>query len=743
MKVLTLVLCFFLCLPAIAQNETPELTLENIYSHNVLDIHYFGPVRWLKDGKSYAALEKNSVTNASDIVRYDAKSGKRSIMVASQDLLPQGSDQALSIRDYQWSDDNSKVLLFCNTTRVWRYHTRGDYWVYNPQAGTLQQLGADMPKSSLMFAKFSPQGDRVAYVCENNVYVEHLANGKRIALTNDGNKHIVNGTFDWVYEEEFDCRDGFRWSPDGSKIAYWQSNTEGTGTFYMVNTVDSVYSQLIPLPYPKAGTTNSAVKVGVVSADGGETQWLDIPGDPRNNYIPRMDFIPNSNELMIQQFNRLQNTNKIWVANASNGSLNNILTESEDTWVDVHDNIQWLKNNQFFTWTSERSGYRHLYMVSRDGNTVTPITKGDFDVVSIQRIDEKGGYVYYTASPQEFYRKNLYRSRLNGKGPAERMTPTSFVGHSNYQISPSAKYAIHRFNNSSTPTITSLVSLPAHKQVRMFEDNAAAKARYDAWGLQSKEFIKVDIGSAILDAWVIKPRDFDASKKYPSIFYVYGEPYLTEVQDQWKGSDLWHQYMAQQGYVIVCVDNRGTKVPRGKKFRKCIYGQVGELAVHDQADAARKIAEEYSYIDAARLGIWGWSGGGSMTLNCMFRYSDVYKTGIAVAAVSDQRIYNTIYQERYMGLPSVNTKGYVNGSPITHASKLEGNLMLIHGTGDDNVHYQSAEMLISELVKHNKLFSFMAYPMCGHSLYERPNTSLHLRRTMEDYWLKNLRPGGE
>ncbi|MCU4176428.1 S9 family peptidase [Carboxylicivirga sp. N1Y90] len=737
-----LCICMF-PIASIAQVVSPEFTLENIYKNNILDIQYFGPVRWLKDGQHYSTLEYNKDTKGQDIVRYDAKSGKREVLIVSDNLIPAGRTSALSVRDYIWSDNDQKVLIFTNTERVWRYHTRGDYWVYNMKNKTLQQVGIGLPESSLMFAKFAPQGDRVAYVSKNNVYSEDLATGKITQLTSDGGEHIVNGTFDWVYEEEFDCRDGFRWSPDGKTISYWQSNTEGTGTFYMVNNLDSVYSKIIPLPYPKAGTPNSAVKVGVVSASGGETKWIELLGDPRNNYIPRMDFIPNSNDLLIQQMNRLQNTNNLWVVDAASLSKKIIHTETEDTWVDVHDNIQWLDNEKYFTWTSEKDGYRHLYKVSRDGKEWSQITKGEFDVIQIQCIDEKGGYVYYTAAPDDYYRKQLYRKKLSGKGAAECITPEDVKGHHNYQISPTAKFAIHRFNNSNTPTVTSLVKLPKHETIQVFEDNKKAKASYDSFGLKTKEFIKVDIGETILDAWLIKPVDFDPAKKYPTIFYVYGEPFLSEVQDTWKSSDLWHQYMAQQGYIIACVDNRGTNVARGTEWRKCIYGQVGELAVHDQAAAAKKIMEEHPYIDSERLGIWGWSGGGSMTLNCMFRYANIYSTGIAVAFVSNQKLYDTIYQERFMGLPQTNPEGYKNGSPITHASKLEGNLMLIHGTGDDNVHYQSCEMLIDELVKQNKLFSLMSYPMRSHGIYERDNTSLHLRRTMEQYWLKNLKPGSK
>lgn len=546
-----------------------------------------------------------------------------------------------------------------------------------------------------------------------------------------------------MYEEELDCRDGFRWSPDSKTIAYWQSDTEGTGVFYLINNIDSLYSKPIPFPYPKVGTTNSAVKVGVVSAAGGETKWFDIPGDPRNNYLARMDFIPNSNEVMIQQLNRLQNRNTVWIGNVKSMQLNKILTDKDDAFLDIHDNIQWLDKEKYFTWTSEKDGWRHLYKVSRNGKEMDLITKGDFDVVNINCIDEKGGYVYYIASPKNFTQRYLFRSRINGKSVAERISPDDIEGQFSYQMSTDAKWAITTFQNSTTPNKISVVSLPEHKDVTILEDNSKVKAKYDALNFTPKEFFKIDIGDIELDGWMIKPVGFDSSKKYPLIFYIYGEPWNSTVQDRWTNRGIWHQYLAQQGYIVMSVDNRGTNVPRGRTWRKSIYRQVGILAAHDQAKAAREIFKRFTFVDTERVGMWGWSGGGQMTLNCMFRYPEIYKTGIAVSFVSDQRLYDTIYQERYMGLPDDNKEGYCNGSPINHASKLEGNLMIIHGTADDNVHYQNFEMLVDELIKHNKLFSMMSYPMRTHGISERANTTLHLRRTMEDFWKKNLTPGGK
>ena len=542
-----------------------------------------------------------------------------------------------------------------------------------------------------------------------------------------------------MYEEELDDRDGFRWSPDGKNIAYWHFNTTGVGTFYLINNIDSIYSKPIPFPYPKVGTSNSEVKVGVVSATGGQTKWFEVPGDPRNNYIARMDYIPNSEEVMIQQLNRLQNTNKVWIGDTKTMALKNILTDKDDTFLDIHDNIVWLDKTTSFTWTSEQDGWLHLYKVSRDGKEMKVITKGNFDVVSINCIDAVGGYVYYIASPDNYTQRYLYRSRLDGKGTAERVSPGTMAGQHNYQISADAKFAIHSFENSLTPKRISLISLGNHKELKLLEANEALKSKIDELGLRPKEFFKVDIGEVVLDAWIIKPIDFDLQKKYPVIFFVYGEPAGSTVQDNWgTGDNLWHQYLASQGYVIMSVDNRGTKVPRGREFRKCIYRQIGLLAADDQAAAARKIIGTYPFVDATRLGIWGWSGGGQMTLHCMFRHGDVYKTGIAVSFVALQTLYDNIYQERYMGLPDENKVGYKEGSPLTHASKLKGNLFIIHGTGDDNVHYQNFEMLANELVKNNKLFHMMSYPMRDHSINQRENTTLHMRRSMGDFWKKNL-----
>jgi len=720
--------------------QTKKLTLEDIYTNNLYRAKGVGQLRWMKDNKSYSTLEFNTAVKGNDIVRYDVASGIKTILINASQLLPDGSDKPLSIDNYIWSDDNSKLLIFTNTRKVWRQNSRGDYWVLNLATGKLKQLGKRLEEATMMFAKFSPDGGRVAYVSKLNIYAENINTGVITQLTKDGGSNIINGTFDWVYEEELDDRDGFRWSPDGKNIAYWQSDTKGVGTFYMINNVDSNYSVPIPLPYPKVGTTNSAVKVGVVSATGGQTKWFKVPGDPRNNYLARMDYIPGSDEVMIQQLNRLQNTNTVWVGNTKTMALKNILTDKDEAFLDIHDNIVWLDNTKAFTWTSEKDGWLHLYKVSRDGKEMQLITKGNFDVVNINCIDPAGGYVYYIASPENYTQRYLYRSRLDGSGEAERVSPKNMAGQHAYQISADAKYAIHNFTNATTPPRISLIDLSTHTEIKLLEDNTVLKNKMNELGLRPKEFFKVDIGDVVLDAWIIKPKDFDPQKKYPVIFHVYGEPAGSTVQDNWgTGDNFWHQYLSNElGCIVISIDNRGTRVPRGREFRKSIYRQIGLLAADDQAAAAKKIISMYPFVDANHIGIWGWSGGGQMSLHCIFRHGDIYKTAIAVSFVALQTLYDNIYQERYMGLPADNVEGYREGSPLTHAKKLEGNLMIMHGTGDDNVHYQNFEMLVNELIKNNKLFSMMSYPMRDHGINQGVNTTLQMRRTMEQYWKKNL-----
>ena len=726
-------------LPLGAQKPA-TLELEQVVNGSLIHTQYAPSPVWLADGESYSRVE-TAEDGGVEVVSYKAADEARQVLIPSSLLRYPESGKPLPVRSLVWSNDNKKVLIYNNTRRVWRYDTRGDYWLLDLSTGALRQLGQGLPESSLMFAKFSPDGQRVAYVSRNNIYIEPAtaAEAAPRQLTPDGCDYIVNGTFDWVYEEEFSCRDGFRFSPDSRFIAYWQSDTRGTGVFDIINNVDSIYPTLLHFPYPKAGTTNSAVRVGYMPVEGGETHWVDLPGDARNMYIPRMEFIPGSNELFIQQMNREQNTNYVWTVSLADGKARNIFTEKDAAWLETNDQILWLDDAQSFTWMSERSGFRHLYRVSRDGKEISPITSGNFDLIQIVGADLKKQILYFIASPDNATQRYLYSASLKkGRSGCERLSPEGQVGQHSYQMSPTGKWAVHSFSNAQTPPVAEILSFPGHKAVRTLVTNERARAEYAALGLRPKQFLKVKSDTLQLDAWMILPADFDSTKKYPMIVDVYGEPANSTVQDVWGGGDLWHQYLAQLGYVVVSIDNRGAAAPRGRAWRKCIYGEVGTLASRDQANGVLDLLARFPWLDPYRVGITGWSGGGSQTLNCMFRYPQVFSTGIAVAFVSDQRLYDTVYQERYMNTPQNNPEGYRKGSPITYVEGLKGNLLLIHGTGDDNVHYQSCEMLVNELVKHGKIFSQISYPMRSHSINERPGTTLHLRKTMADYWKKNL-----
>ncbi|MBL8189763.1 MAG: S9 family peptidase, partial [Acidobacteria bacterium] len=637
----------------------------------------------------------------------------------------------------------------------WRSNTRGDYWVFELASKKLQKLGGTAKPSSLMFAKFSPDATRVGYVRENNIYVESLADGRIIQLTTDGAQYTVNGTFDWVYEEELFCRDGWRWSPDGKQIAYWQLDASGVKEFKMINNTDELYPKIISFPYPKAGETNSAARVGVVSAEGGKTQWFQVAGDARNNYLPRMEWAASSSEVLIQQLNRLQNTNIIMLGDVRTGQVRTVLTEKDDAWVDVswgaidwdrrglaRGDVEWIEGGKRFLWVSERDGWRHVYSISRDGKDVKCITPGNYDLIGVELVDVPNGWIYFSASPENATQKYLFRARLNGEGKAERLSPANQPGTHTYTISPRGDLAIHTYSAATKAPVTDVVRFPEHAVVRTMFDNKELAERLAKLKPVAHEFFRVKIEDGVeLDGWMMKPPGFDATKKYPVLFHVYGEPWGQTVLDAWSGGQaMWHRMLAQQGYLVMSVDNRGTPAPRGRAWRKSIYRKMGIRNSLDQANAARAISQ-WPFVDATRIGIWGWSGGGSSTLNAMFRYPDVYKVGMSVAPVPDIRYYDTIYQERYCGLPQDHPDEYKQSSPITFASQLQGQLLLVHGTGDDNVHYQGSEALINALIAANKQFTMMAYPNRSHGIYEGPGTTRHLYGLLTQFLNEKLPPG--
>ncbi len=717
------------------------LTLDKIFVAKEFDTKSFGPAKWLDDGSGYTVLEKSKEhEDAKEIVRYDTESGERTVLVPAERLIPDGESSPLGISSYDWSTDRSKLLVFTNTKRVWRRNTRGDYWVLDFSGGTLRKLGGDAEESTLMFAKFSPDGSRVAYVCEKNIYVQDLGSFKITQLTTRQSDTIINGTSDWVYEEELDVRDGFRWSPDGQRIAYWQFDCSGVREFHLINNTDDLYPKIHTFAYPKVGQVNSICRVGVIGAGGGEIRWFEPTDDLRNHYISRLEWTTDSKEIVLQHLNRLQNTMKILLGDVGTGRIRTLLIDRDDAWVDVRYEPRWTDDGRHLVWLSERNGWQQMYRTSRAGGETAPLTRGPFDVTSLERIDEENGRIYFTASPENPTQRYLFHVDIDGSSRPRRVTPSDQPGSHKYQISPDARWALHTYSNINTPPVTELVRLPSHQTVRVLEDNAELRAKVARLKRVPTELFRVDIGDGVLlDGWCMKPADMQPGKQYPLFFYVYGEPAGATVKDSWGGS-MWYTMLAQRGYVVVSIDNRGTRAPRGREWRKCIYRQIGILASADQAAATRALIEQWPFIDPERIGITGSSGGGSMSLNAIFRYPELYHTAMARSFISNQRFYDTIYQERYMGLPDDNDEGYTNGSPITFAHQLEGNLLLVHGTADDNCHYQSCEALVNELIDHNKQFSMMSYPNRTHSI-SGGNTRRHLYGLLTEYLEDHMLPG--
>ncbi|HLP36362.1 S9 family peptidase [Lacibacter sp.] len=696
-------------------------------------------IKWTSDGNSMYEKDENSIT------KMNLKTGQQTVLVPADVLKVNG--KKISIADFEVSNNDQLVLIFTNTARVWRYNTRGDYWYYHIPTKRLQQIGKDRPAQSVLYAKISPDGELAAYVSENNIYVEELASGKSKAITSTNNtKKLINGTFDWVYEEEFGCRDGFRWSADSKSIAYWQVDANQIKDYYMLNTTDDNYSKVIPVEYPKVGEQPSPVKIGVVNIKTGETKWMDIPGDPANNYLPRMEW-SGADELIVQQLNRKQNESKLYFCNTTTGEAKQFYSETDKAWIDIKSRWndddprgwEFMEKGKSFLWVSEKDGWRHIYKVTRDGKE-TLLTIGNYDIGTISAVDEAKNELYFIASPDNPIQRYLYKVKMDGKSKAVRVTPAGYDGTNSYECSPTGSFAVHSFTSRSVAPATQFLNLATHKPVAGEELLKTMKpVKKD-----NLEYFTITTEDGItMDGWMSKPKNYDPSKKYPVLLYVYSEPAATTVEDDFYAGNnfMFGGDMNAQGYFYVSFNSRGTPTLKGAEWRKSIYKQIGRINIRDQAMGMKKLLADRPYLDASRVAVWGWSGGGSTTLHLMFQYPDLFQTGIAVAAVGNQLFYDNIYQERYMGLPQENKDDFIKGSPITYAKNLKGNLLYVHGTGDDNVHYSNAEVLVNELIKHGKLFQFMPYPNRTHSISEGAGTFQHLSKLYTAYLKEKCPPG--
>ncbi len=713
-----------------------------------------GKINWNADGNSYTKIKDGN------IVQVDPVTEEEIVVVDKTKLIDPETNITVVLQSYEFNNNYTRVLIFTNTVKVWRYNTMGDYWLYDIIANKLTKMGKKLLPQSLMFAKFSPDGKDVAYVSEHNIYSEDISNGEITKLTKDGTRKLINGTFDWVYEEEFNCRDGFRWSPDGTMIAFWQVDATKIKDYYMLNTTDSNYSQVIPVEYPKVGEAPSAVKIGVVNINTKNVKWMDIAGDPQQHYLPRMEWAA-KNELVVQQLNRKQQESKLIYCNVTDGKARVFWTENNQAWVDLNTSDpkgwNWINDGKEFIWVSEKDGWRHIYKISRDGTAEIDLTTGTYDIEEIKCIDEANNLIYFTASPYNstqlyLYKVNIQKPTLlkkilnsisTTKATVDAVDANGRTGIHGYQISPNGKFAFHTYSSHNTPRVQEWLKLPANKplnEAKSIEATAKIDPTVDV------EFVNIQVDDAItLNGWINKPKNFDSTKKYPVVFYVYGEPASSTVKDSYGAQNnfLYKGDMRADGYLQVTIDNRGSPVLKGAEWRKSIYRKIGDINIVDMARGFEKLLSMKPYMDKERTAVWGWSGGGSSTLHLLFRYPNLFQTGIAIAAVSNQLFYDNIYQERYMGLPQENREDFINGSPVTYAKNLKGNLLYIHGTGDDNVHFSNAELLVNELVKYNKQFQYMAYPNRSHSISEGEGTFQHLSTLYTNYLKQHCPPGAK
>src|SRR6266576_744228 len=692
--------------PLAAQGvQAPPLSVHSIwgspeYESDLVD------VAWMKDGKAYTTLEEGASGNT-DLYRVDALTGTKQLLVRGADLIGPGGGKPIAIEEYRFSIDGAKLLIFTNSARVWRQNTKGTFFVWDFASRRLIPVSARAGYQQ--FAKFSPDGRMVGFVRDNNLYVTDLATGAETPLTTDGSETVINGTSDWVYEEELDLRDAFRWSPDGRRIAFWRFDQAPIRPFYLVNQ-DSLYPMLVPVRYPKTGTPNSTVKIGVAEVATGRTSWVDL-GVEQDIYVAAMDFADSPAELWLTRLNRHQNRLDVLLADATTGAAHVIMSDSDSAWVDANQ-PRWIAGGRQFLFVSEREGYDQDYLFNRDGSLVRRVTPGGWDVFELLGVDEQSKVLYFTGAMDGPLGRPLLRVGLDGKGLARISTEP---GTHAVEFDPTFTRYVDTYSRAGVPPVQTLRRANG-TLVRTIADDAKLAAQVTALGVNRPEFITIRTADGVeLNAWVIKPKGFDPSRRYPLLMNVYGGPGSQTVTDSWGGPNyLWHQLLAQVGYLVASVDNRGTG-GRGARFMKMTYLHLGRYETADQIAAARWFATQ-PYVDPDRIGIWGWSYGGYMASRSMFLGRGVFKAALVVAPVTDWRFYDTIYTERYMRTPGENASGYDESASLAYADSLKGSLLLVHGTGDDNVHFQNSVRLVERLEGANKQFDMRIYPNKTHAI---------------------------
>ena len=750
---LLLALLLGAAVPAAAQEMAtrPQITLEDIHASDRFAPETFRGGRWADEGPVVTYVDEDD--DATHLMRYNLETDERTRLIDGRDLTAGDVGRLIQIEDYQYSQDESQVLLYTDSERVWRYNTKGYYYVYDLGSGELTPL-APRDAGFQMFAKFSPTGDQVAFVRDRNLFLVDLPSMKVTPLTDDGaDGGIINGTFDWVYEEEFDLRDGFSWGPEGRYISFFKLDESQTKDFSMTD-FQTLYPEEETFRYPKAGTSNSEIQIGVIDTQHLEAAPLFFDtetwnaGGERYEYLARMGWTPSTEgaaKVWMYRLNRDQNRLDLLYGDPATGALTTTLQEEVDTYIDIDDEkLTFLEDDAHFVWASEESGYNQLYLYTNTGERVAPITQGDFEVTAFHGIDEEKGVAYVTTTAAGSTQRQLYRVPFQmepGAAPGSPERITEQAGWHSIDMAPSLSYYIDTYSNASTPPTVTL-RRASGEQLAVLEDNAALKERLAKYDLPEQQFTTVPGADGTpLNAYLVKPRDFDPDEEYPLLLYVYGGPGAQTVTDQWGGArELWHRYLAAtHDLVIASVDNRGTG-GRGKAFQSAPYKQLGLLEARDQIAAAQHLADS-SFVDEDRVGIWGWSYGGYMTLLSML-FEDgpqTFRTGLAVAPVTNWKNYDTIYTERYMSTPQNNETGYEEGSPVNYADRLQDDqhLLVVHGLADDNVHVQNTLQMVEALEAAEKQFDLMLYPGRDHGIYGG-TTRLHLFTLLTDYVEENL-----
>jgi len=719
-----------LCFALVAQaQQKKEITLEDIYKNGTFRAESVYGVNWMKDGRYYSSQVPDEQNRVYDIVKYDVTTGKPvSTIIEGENLKPEGSSTPIEFDDYTFSSDEKKVLFSTGTEPIYRRSSKADFYVYDISSKKLTKLSNG---GKQLYATFSPDARRVAFARDNNMFFVDLSNMNETQITTDGKLNsIINGYSDWVYEEEFSFAQAFHWAPDGSKIAFYTFD-ESKVPEYNMQMWGELYPQDYKYKYPKAGEANSAIKISVYNLGNGKTVKMDT-GAETDIYIPRIKWTQDPNLLSIQKMNRLQNTLEILHANATTGKTNVVLKETDKAYIDVTDDLTYLQDGKQFIHSSEKDGYNHLYLYKMDGKLVRQITDGNWEVSSFLGYDEKNDRLYYMSTEVSPLERQLYS--ISSKGKSKKQL-TGKAGTHNINMSPDFTYYLDYYTSTETPTVVSLHTAKDGKLIKVLEDNEALRERLAQYDIAKKDFFTMNTADGTkLNGWMIKPADFDPNKKYSVLMFVYGGPGSQTVTNSWGGNDfLWYQVLANKGLIVVSIDNRGTGA-RGADFKKVTYANMGKYEVADQVEGAKWLARQ-PFVDADRIGIWGHSFGGYMTLLGLTKGDGVFRAGISVAPVTNWRFYDSIYTERYLKTPQQNAAGYDENSPLMFADKLKGDLLLIHGTGDDNVHFQNSVEMEDALVAANKQFDSFYYPNRNHGIYGG-NTLLH-RFTMMTNFLED------